>query len=131
MESTNLHGGHVVHAPVSSLESKHSSQMNVPTHLTKHGVWALNDIPAQTAQKDRAITLQVTSVKMFAEADKPAESEPAGGKQKPKFRAKYTLSDGVASICAIVVESSYNKFVSYLLFRFYLLFTLDSTTKAI
>ena len=119
MESAkHLQGGHVVHAPINSHESKQSSQINTPTHLTKHGVWALNDLPIQTSQKDKAIVLQVTSVKMFPEADKTAEAETAGGKQKAKFRAKYTLSDGVASIVSIVVDSSYNKFVSIFIFMF-------------
>ena len=109
--------------------------MNTPTHLTKHGVWALNDIPIQTAQKEKAIVLQVTSVKMFPEADKSAETQAAGGKQKAVFRAKYTLSDGVASIVAIVVDSSYNKFVSIFLVifcsDFIFIIGIDSTTKAI
>ena len=109
MEATNLSGGHVVHAPVGS-QSKQSSQMNAPTHLTNNGVWSLNALPVQTAQKDKQIVLQVTSVKIFAEAEKAPET--AGGKQKPNFKAKYTLSDGVASIIAIVVEQYYNKFVS-------------------
>lgn len=105
--SSTLHGRNVVHAPMSSLDSKNSSE--VPSHLTKNGIWNLNSLPVNTSQKDMGIVIQVTKVTMI-EAEKPKES--AGGKPKPQFRAKYILSDGIASIMAIVVEQSYNKFVS-------------------
>lgn len=101
MEITNLNRTSVVHAPVSSHDSKSNSG---PTHLTKNGVWGLKDTPLTTLQNDQNLVLQVLKITIL-----DTEKSTTPSNKMPK--AKITLSDGVAFILAIVVEASFDKFV--------------------
>jgi len=48
---------------------------------------------------------------------------------KTKVKAKYTLSDGVASIVAIITESTFDKFVSIICSKFIILMSVGVKTK--
>ena len=77
-------------------------------HLTKRGIWDLRDLEVNQTFKDKNIVVQVTTTKMFD--------------QNSKFKAQYTLSDGVAQMQSIVTEGIFNKLVSILyshLFKYF------------
>lgn len=48
--------------------------------------------------KDQNLVVQVTAAKLFDESS--------------KFKAQYTISDGVVSMTAIILQSTYEKLVS-------------------
>ena len=100
MEIQNLSGSRVVHAPESSSDAK--SQI---THLTKSTLLNLKDIPNQKLQKDQGWILQIIHHKEF-------ELKEEDEKKKLKIKAKYTLSDGVSFVKAMVPDTAFNKLVS-------------------
>jgi len=54
------------------------------------------------------LIVQITACKIF-----PLEEQEGGDKKKKmQIKAKYTISDGVASVKALVPESHYKKLVS-------------------
>ena len=73
-----------------------SNQNASATHLSKNGVWNLRELDLQKNYKDKGLVLQIVQAKLFA-----VENGDQKDKHK-KVRAKYTLSDGLVSIIAIV-----------------------------
>lgn len=65
---TNLHGFKKTTAP-NSFDSK------LPTHLTRQGIWSLNDIPSKTDVKDQNLVVQVTKVQILDLDNKGAETK--------------------------------------------------------
>lgn len=82
---------------------KSDAHMADESTLTKNGVWNLREAAKGTNMFD-ALTLQITSLKYF---DNQADGKP------PKIRARLALSDGVASVTAVVADASYKTIVSH------------------
>ena len=111
---SNLNG-HRAQAPHSdSFDSKDLIQSK-PTHLSKNGVWNLQEVPSQKLQTKQGLVLQVVYCKVFPLEDKQEDST----KKKPKLqiKAKYSLSDGISSVKALVPENNYKKIVSPLIYQ--------------
>lgn len=79
-------GSKYVNAPHST-----NIKMETATHLTKRGIWDLRFIGNNTHVSDQNLVVQVTAVKLLEE--------------NTKFKAQYTLSDGVVCMTGIIMQS--------------------------
>jgi hypothetical protein len=102
MESLNMNGNKNVQAPRSD------DTKQLPTELTKNGIWSLQEVPAQKLQKEQSLIVQLTACKVF-----PLEEQTGEKKKKLQIKAKYTISDGVSQVKALVPDTHYIKFVSF------------------
>jgi hypothetical protein len=84
-----------------------SKQSILPTHLTKKGIWNIQEIPAQQLQIAQSLIVQLTSCKVFI-----LEEQIGVKKKKLQFRAKYTVSDGISQVKVLVPDNHYIKSVS-------------------
>ena len=90
MEISNL-ASKSVSAPRSADKKEHQN-------LSTHSVYKLKDVGLNEVQKEQKLVVQAVTVKLIDE--------------NPKFKAQITLSDGVASILAILTGAVFDKLVS-------------------
>ena len=70
------------------------------TSLTQMGVFNLKDLPTDKVQTGQSLVVQLIHLKNF-------DIGPSTGRQQ--IQAKYTLSDGITSIKALVPDTAYTK----------------------